>query len=60
MQGLLALVKEHVRGQDDVEADTMCTLRNRYITHHHHLLTSISIQLFILQYCTSVVTRSGW
>ena len=30
----------------------MCTLRNRYITHHHHLLTSISIQLFILQYCT--------
>jgi hypothetical protein len=28
LQGLLALVKDHVRGQDDVEADTMCTLRN--------------------------------
>jgi hypothetical protein len=28
LQGLIALVREYLRGQDDVEADTMCTLRN--------------------------------
>lgn len=27
-QGLIALVREYLRGQDDVEADTMCTLSN--------------------------------
>jgi len=27
-QGLLALVREYLRGQDDVEADTSCTLSN--------------------------------
>jgi hypothetical protein len=32
LKGLLELVKEHVRGQDDVEANTMCTLRNTLIT----------------------------
>lgn len=28
MQGLIALVRDYLRGQDDVEADTMCTLSN--------------------------------
>jgi len=27
-QGLIALVRDYLRGQDDVEADTMCTLSN--------------------------------
>jgi len=27
-QGLIALVRDFLRGQDDVEADTMCTLSN--------------------------------
>jgi hypothetical protein len=27
VQGLIALVREYLKGQDDVEADTMCTLR---------------------------------
>ena len=28
LQGLIALVRDYLRGQDDVEADTMCTLSN--------------------------------
>ena len=28
VQGLIALVRDYLRGQDDVEADTMCTLSN--------------------------------
>merc|ERR1712059_57911 len=27
-QGLIALVRDYLRGQDDIEADTMCTLSN--------------------------------
>ena len=27
LQGLIALVRDYLRGQDDIEADTMCTLR---------------------------------
>jgi len=27
-QGLISLVREYLRGQDDIEADTMCTLSN--------------------------------
>ena len=38
LQGLLALVREYMRGLDDVEADTSCTLRNKTYVHDQSFL----------------------